>query len=110
MQGKPQVYTEPEPQPGVEPWLQKQWMDWVSAAIQNSGIKQATLAREAAINPSYINLMRKGSVPRRDVARRLGKVLNRELECLLMAGHIPNQKMLKWFIKLMREAQLNRSS
>lgn len=102
MQGVAQNYTEPEPQPGVEPWLQKQWMDWITQAIQSSGIKQATLAREANINPSYINLMRKGSVPRRDVARRLGKVLNRELECLLMAGHIPHRGFLTALVKAMK--------
>lgn len=102
MQGIPQEYTKPEPQPGVETWLQKQWMDWVSTAIKNSGLKQSVLAKQADINPSYINLMRKGSVPRRDVARRLGQVLGQEQQCMLMAGHIPHRGYLQALVKAMK--------
>jgi len=102
MRGKPANYKEPIEQHGVESWLQKQWMEWITKAIQDSNIKQASLAKAANINPSYINLMRKGSVPRRDVARRIGQALGQESLCMLMSGHIPHRGFLEALIKAMK--------
>jgi len=90
-EGKDYSNEEPTPQPGIEPSLQRAWMRWLHNAILASNKTATALAADAGLtSSSYLNLMRRGYVPRRDVARALGRALGREYECMLIAGYVPH--------------------
>jgi len=102
-EGRDYSKEEPRDQPGVEPALQKAWMVWLHNAIANCPKTATELAAEAGLaSSSYLNLMRRGHVPRRDVARALGRALGREEECMLVAGYVPHRGFIKALAQAMK--------
>lgn len=87
-------------------WLVGQWTNWVTKALAASKLSNQKIAEEAGFNPSYLSLMQKGTIPRRQVVQALGKVLGKEAEALLMAGYVPH----RGFITALTDAMRHRAT
>lgn len=83
-------------------WLVGQWTNWITKALASSKISKGKLAEMADFNASYLSLMVKGTIPRRQVVQALGKALGKEHEALLMAGYVPHRGFITALVRSMR--------
>lgn len=95
-------------QPGTPVWLQLTWSTWLSEALIKAaatGINQNSVASAAGVDASYLAHMKRGIIPRRDMAEAIGEALGRREEALLMAGYLPHRGCLRVILEAAAKKQ-----
>jgi transcriptional regulator with XRE-family HTH domain len=83
----PPVSDDPKhAQPHYPLWLRRQWKDFVCARMQEKQLTQNALAEAAGIDPSYVWLIRRGWIPKRDKVEQIGRALGDSDGTLRAAG------------------------